>query len=135
MIEKDNRCLVCGNHIPEGLQVCPNCETANGPLKADTGNEYYDYLVHEVQAVCNCPGDKAMAIVSYVNSLGANPMEFLKKLPDYVGKPHPDADEVLQALEAIREREGVSRYGICFPAGYVNRKARRKEAKKRRKGQ
>jgi hypothetical protein len=35
-----------------------------------TGNPYYDYLIHEVQVVCNCPTDKAMAIVSYVNSLG-----------------------------------------------------------------
>ena len=31
-----------------------------------TGNPYYDYLIHEVQVVCNCPTDKAMAIVSYV---------------------------------------------------------------------
>ena len=38
-----------------------------------TGNPYYDYLIHEVQVVCNCPTDKAMAIVSYVNSLGSSP--------------------------------------------------------------
>lgn len=134
MIEKNNCCVVCGEEIPEGLQVCPSCEAGDGPLTANISNKYYDYLVHEVQAVCNCDKRKAMAVVSYVNSLGANPMEFLKKLPDYVGKAHPDVDEVLQALEAIREREGVSRYGICFPAGYMNRKARRKEEKKRRKG-
>ena len=41
-----------------------------------TGNSYYDYLIHEVQVVCNCPTDKAMAIVSYVNSLGSSPIEF-----------------------------------------------------------
>ena len=51
-----------------------------------TGNPYYDYLIHEVQVVCNCPTDKAMAIVSYVNSLGSSPIEFIRKLPDYVGK-------------------------------------------------
>ena len=83
-----------------------------------TGNPYYDYLIHEVQVVCNCPTDKAMAIVSYVNSLGSSPIDFIRKLPDYVGNPHPDADEVLQALENIREDHGVQRYGICFHKRY-----------------
>lgn len=92
-----------------------------------TGNPYYDYLIHEVQVVCNCPTDKAMAIVSYVNSLGSSPIEFIRKLPDYVGNPHPDADEVLQALENIREDHGVQRYSICFPEGYANRKERRRQ--------
>ena len=98
-----------------------------------TGNQYYDYLIHEVQVVCNCPTDKAMAIVSYVNSLGSSPIEFIRKLPDYVGNPHPDADEVLQALENIREDHGVHRYGICFPVGYANRKERRRQEKEARK--
>ena len=97
-----------------------------------TGNSYYDYLIHEVQVVCN-PTDKAMAIVSYVNSLGSSPIEFIRKLPDYVGNPHPDADEVLQALENIREDHGVQRYGICFPEGYANRKERRRQEKEARR--
>lgn len=74
-----------------------------------------------------------MAIVSYVNSLGSSPIEFIRKLPDYVGNPHPDADEVLQALENIREDHGVQRYGICFPEGYANRKERRCQEKEARK--
>ena len=98
-----------------------------------TGNPYYDYLIHEVQVVCNCPTDKAMAIVSYVNSLGSSPIDFIRKLPDYVGNPHPDADEVLQALENIREDHGVQRYGICFPEGYANRKERRRQEKEARR--
>lgn len=98
-----------------------------------TGNPYYDYLIHEVQVVCNCPTDKAMAIVSYVNSLGSSPIEFIRKLPDYVGNPHPDADEVLQALENIREDHSVQRYGICFPEGYANRKERRRQEKEARR--
>lgn len=98
-----------------------------------TGNQYYDYLIHEVQVVCNCPTDKVMAIVSYVNSLGSSPIEFIRKLPDYVGNPHPDADEVLQALENIRENNGVQRYGICFPEGYANRKERRRQEKEARR--
>ena len=93
-----------------------------------TGNPYYDYLIHEVQVVC-----KAMAIVSYVNSLGSSPIDFIRKLPDYVGNPHPDADEVLQALENIREDHGVQRYGICFPEGYANRKERRRQEKEARR--
>lgn len=131
-IEQDNRCVSCGAIIPEGLQVCQNCEKGS-PLMADTGNPYYDYLVHEVQVVCNCPKDKAMAVVSYVNSLGSNPLDFIKKLPEYVGEQHPDVDEVLKALEAIREREGVQRYGICFPEGYANRKERRRREKETRR--
>ena len=70
-----------------------------------------------------------MAIVSYVNSLGSSPIDFIRKLPDYVGNPHPDADEVLQALENIREDHGIQRYGICFPEGYANRKERRRQEK------
>lgn len=161
VIEAVNRCTCCGEMIPEGRQVCPSCEAkvqdrdckgcfgaanndcedcqeqrtkASGPLaQGVTGNEYYDYLIHEVQVVCNCPTDKAMAIVSYVNSLGSNPLDFIKKLPEYVGQPHPDADEVLQALENIRGKYGVQRYGICFPEGYANRKERRKQLKEARR--
>lgn len=25
----ENRCVVCGEIIPEGLQVCPSCEIKN----------------------------------------------------------------------------------------------------------
>lgn len=67
------------------------------------------------------------------NSLGSSPIEFIRKLPDYVGNPHPDADEVLQALENIREDHGVQRYGICFPEGYANRKERRRQEKEARR--
>ena len=135
-----NTCVVCGNEVPEGRQECPNCESSVGkkvdPLKTDaTGNPYYDYLIHEVQVVCNCPVDKAMAIVSYVNSLGSNPLAFIRNLPEYIGSQHPDADEVLKALETIREREGVQRYGICFPEGYANRAERRRQDKARKKAE
>lgn len=130
---KVDRCVVCGEVVPEGREVCPNCQEGSGPLTADTGNPYYDYLVHEVQAICNCPKDKALAVVSYVNSLGANPMEFLKKLPDYTGESHPDVDAVLMSLEAIRQKHNVPRYGICFPEGYANRKERRRQEKQRKR--
>lgn len=131
-----NRCVCCGNEIPESTQVCGNCVETDGknPLQPETtGNQYYDYLIHEVQVVCNCDKRKAMAIVSYVNSLGSNPIEFIRKLPDYVGEQHPDADEVLVALENIREDHGIARYGICFPEGYVNRAERRRQEKQRKK--
>ena len=32
----DNRCVVCGAIIPEGRQVCPNCEQGQ---KAEKKNE------------------------------------------------------------------------------------------------
>ena len=108
-------------------------EKENPKNQSLTGNPNKDYHIHKVQVVCNCPTDKAMALVSYVNSLGSSPIEFIRKLPDYVGNPHPDADEVLQALENIREDHGVQRYGICFPEGYANRKERRRQEKEARR--
>lgn len=124
----------CNGCFGAASNDCGRCSTERpkpgNPLRQDvTGNAYYDYLIHEVQVVCNCPPEKAMAIVSYVNSLGSNPIEFINKLPEYVGQPHPDADEVLQALENIRSDHDIPRYGICFPEGYANRKERRKQQK------
>lgn len=134
--ENAEHCVCCGAVIPEGCQVCANCNTDTGknPLQPEaTGNPYYDYLIHEVQVVCNCDKRKAMAIVSYVNSMGSNPIEFIRKLPDYVGEQHPDADEVLKSLESIREDHGIVRYGICFPEGYANRAERRRQEKQQKK--
>lgn len=135
--ERDNaeHCICCGAVIPEGGQVCESCkESGDNPLQPQaTGNPYYDYLVHEVQVVCNCERSKAMAIVSYVNSLGSSPIDFINKLPEYVGEQHPDADEVLEALENIRDKHEIPRYGICFPEGYANRAERRKQEKRRKK--
>lgn len=129
-----DRCLICGDKIPEGRQVCPNCEGKENPLQGFVaGNAYYDYLIHEVQVVCNCPANKAAAVVSYVNSLGSNPLDFIKKLPEYLGTPHPDVDEVLRSLEHIRAEHGIPRYGICFPEGYANRKERRRQEKAARR--
>ena len=120
----NNDCEICEEQRPK----------AGSPLDSKaTGNAYYDHLVHEVQVMCNCPTDKATAIVSYVNSLGSSPLEFIRKLPEYVGNPHPDADEVLQALENIRADYGIPRYGICFPEGYANRKERRRQQKEARR--
>lgn len=97
-----------------------------------TGNEYYDYLVHEVQVVLNCDETKAMAVVAYVNGLGGNPVDFIHRLPSLVDNPTPDVDELLQNLDDISTKHGNPRYGICFPMGYQNRAARRKNKKRRR---
>lgn len=97
-----------------------------------TGNPYYDYLVHEVQAVCECSTDQAAAIVSCVNSLGSSPLDFIRKLPEYTGERHPDAASTLRALESIRAKSGIRQYKVCFPEGYVNRKERRRRDRERR---
>lgn len=134
-LEKEDGCVGCFGAANNDCQRCHEYGPKSGnPLKVEvTGNPYYDYLIHEVQVVCNCPTDKAMAIVSYVNSLGSSPIDFIRKLPDYVGNPHPDADEVLQALENIRSDHGIQKYGICFPEGYANRRERRRQQKEARK--
>ncbi len=38
----NNRCVVCGAIIPEGLQVCPNCESGTTPEKDNTNAERRD---------------------------------------------------------------------------------------------
>lgn len=99
-----------------------------------TGNAYYDYLIHEVMVVCNCNWDKAAAVVAYVNNVGGDPVEFIHRLPDLVHKPVPDVDELLETLERIRADEGKPRAFVCFPEGYQNRAARRRNEKNRKKG-
>lgn len=94
-----------------------------------TGNPYYDYLIHEVMVVCNCPWDKAAAVVAYVNNVGGDPVEFIHRLPSLVNKTTPDVDELLETLENIRANEGRPRAFICFPEGYQNRAARRRAKK------
>lgn len=31
----ENRCVICGEIIPEGRQACPNCEKGKEPKKQD----------------------------------------------------------------------------------------------------
>ena len=31
----ENRCVICGAIIPEGRQVCPNCEKKSAEVKDD----------------------------------------------------------------------------------------------------
>lgn len=35
----ENRCVVCGAIIPEGRQVCPNCEDGNVPERDEETEE------------------------------------------------------------------------------------------------
>lgn len=168
-------CVMCGEPVPEGNQVCKTClskfpnagtttdeavQAINNLSKAVaqgaapqlekktvyvegkgnvlidvvTGNAYYDYLIHEVMAVCNCDWDKGAAVVAYVNNVGGDPVEFIHRLPSLVHKPVPDVDELLETLERIRADEGKPRAMVCFPEGYQNRAARRRAEKQRKKG-
>lgn len=100
-----------------------------------TGNDYWDYLTHEVQVVCNCSVEDAGQIITLCNSLSANPMEFIQKLPDFVGETHPDAKAVIKALERIRDEVGAQKATVLFPKGYANRKERREKEKYRNRPQ
>ena len=37
----DNRCIICGEIIPEGREVCPNCEAGHTPkAENEKKNDY-----------------------------------------------------------------------------------------------
>ena len=36
----ENRCIVCGEIIPEGREVCPNCEAGQKPEQEHEDNEH-----------------------------------------------------------------------------------------------
>lgn len=38
MMTNDNRCVICGEVIPEGRMVCPSCEAGEPPQKYDKEN-------------------------------------------------------------------------------------------------
>ena len=38
---KENQCVVCGEVIPEGRQVCPDCEEKHGRIKKDIREHCY----------------------------------------------------------------------------------------------
>lgn len=44
-----NRCVCCGEIIPEGRQVCPSCEKAHGPI-VNVEMAFYD----QVETYENC---------------------------------------------------------------------------------
>ena len=37
----DNECVFCGDVIPEGRQVCPNCEARAGEVKYDSDEFFH----------------------------------------------------------------------------------------------
>ena len=43
----DNRCICCGQIIPEGTQVCPHCQKEYGKLEAsvDRKNRIKDFFI------------------------------------------------------------------------------------------
>ena len=41
----DNRCVCCGEQIPEGTQVCPNCAKVGIEVHKETGQEKFDRFV------------------------------------------------------------------------------------------
>lgn len=92
----------------------------------NTTNRYLDHLKYEVQVVLNCPDEQAAEIVTLVTGLGGKVQDFVKRLPELVGDPQPNAADVIKELQDIRDKKGASRYAVCFPQGYVNRAERRK---------
>lgn len=52
----ENNCVCCGETIPEGLQICPNCERKFGNIKKIETNFYDKEEIYEnctVQVLTN----------------------------------------------------------------------------------
>lgn len=92
-------------------------------------NKHLAYLIHEVQTVLNCSEDDALGVVSSINSLGGDPVEFIYRLPGIVGTTTPNVAELKETLNTLVAQSGGNAYSVCFPKGYQNRKARRKSKK------
>ena len=43
----DNRCVCCGEQIPEGTQVCPNCVKKNIGIHNETREEKVDRILND----------------------------------------------------------------------------------------
>ena len=60
----NNRCLYCNKIIPEGRQVCPNCEKADIDVRSVTPE-------NELCRDCNkkCKGDDCKSLKEYIRNL------------------------------------------------------------------
>jgi hypothetical protein len=97
-------------------------------------NKYLEHATHEVQVVLNCDKDKALRVVSWVNCLGGDPVEFIHRLPGFADEATPNVDELLATLSEIARQNNVRLSDICFPTDYENR-ATRRQARKTKQGQ
>ena len=43
----DNRCVFCGEQIPEGTQVCPNCVKKNSGIHNETPEEKVNRILDD----------------------------------------------------------------------------------------
>jgi hypothetical protein len=94
-------------------------------------NEYLSHLAYEVQVVLDCNAEDAAKIVAAAFSIGQDPVTLAKRLPARDdGKKH-NTGELLTALSEAQAKIDAGSYTTCFPAGYQNRKARRKAARKK----
>lgn len=93
-------------------------------------NEYMEHAAYEVQVVLNCSKEDALRVVSWVNCLGGDPVDFIHRLPTIVGKAQPDLQASLNGLREVAARNKVKLEDVCFPTGYENRAARRKNKKR-----
>lgn len=96
----------------------------------NTNNEYLDHAIHEVQVVLNCDKEKALHVVSYINCLGGDPVEFIHRLPGLADEATPNVDELLTTLQVVAAEQHVRLSDVCFPTGYENRATRRAAKKK-----
>lgn len=90
-------------------------------------NVYMEHAAYEVQVVLNCSQEDALRVVSWVHCLGGDPIDFIHRLPGIVGKAQPDLQATYAGLREVAQRNNVRLEDVRFPAGYENRKARRKK--------
>ena len=50
----DSKCIICGTEVPEGRQVCPNCETKTKPTEIEILKEALQLALSDKTYCRNC---------------------------------------------------------------------------------
>lgn len=54
----DSKCIICGTEVPEGRQVCPNCETKAEPTEIEILKEALQLALSDKTYCRNCDLNK-----------------------------------------------------------------------------
>ena len=101
---KDNRCLLCGEIIPEGRQLCPTCET-RGKAQSVTVKTIQKMTEQQNKAVEEACRQTAKEIFQEVLGFAGSHQEFTIVNDDH--RTLLDCDKLFAKIEAFVKKYGV----------------------------